>query len=64
MKLFIDKVKYIKCSRLKFYENFLDYASVNNVFNLESKITLIIKFKYNYNFILSDILNYNFFSDN
>ena len=29
MKFFINKVKYIRLSRLKFYKNFLNYASVN-----------------------------------
>ena len=64
MKLLINKVKYIKFLRLKFCENFLDYISVNRVFDLKSRITLITKFKYNNNFILSDISNYNFLSDN
>ena len=64
MKLFIDKVKYIRLLRLKFYKNFLDYIGVNRVFNLKSRITFIAKFKYNNNFILNDILNYNFLSNN
>ena len=64
MKLLINKVKYIKFSRLKFYEDFSDYTSVNRVFNFKSRITLIAKFKYNNNFILSDILSYNSLNDN
>ena len=64
MKLLIDKVKYIRFSRLKFYEGFLDYVNVNRVLNFKSRITLIAKFKYNNYFILDDILDYNFFSDN
>ena len=55
MKLLINKVKYIKFLRLKFYEDFLDYIDVNRVFNLKSRVTLIAKFKYNNNFILSNI---------
>ena len=61
--LLIDKVKYIKFSRFKFYENILNYISVNRILNLKSRITFIIKFKYNNNFIISDILNYNSLSE-
>ena len=64
LKLFINKVKYIKFLRLKFCENFLDYISVNRVFNLKSSIILVAKFKYNNNLILSDILDYNFLNNN
>ena len=63
MKLFIDKLKYIKFLRLKFYENILDYISVNYVFNLKSRITFIAKFKYNNDFIIDDILDYNSLSE-
>ena len=62
--LFINKVKYIRFSRLKFYENILNYISVNRIFNLKSRIIFITKFKYNNNFIISDILDYNFLSKN
>ena len=51
MKFFIDKIKYIKFLRLKFYENILDYTSVNRVFNLKLKIIFIAKFKYNNNLL-------------
>ena len=64
MKLLIDKIKYIKFSRLKFYKNFLDYTCVNRVLNLKLRVTLAAKLKYNNYFILDDILDYNFFSNN
>ena len=38
--------------------------NINYILNLKLSITFITKFKYNNNFILSDILNYNFSSDN
>ena len=63
MKFFINKVKYIKSLRFKFYKNILNYASVNRVFNLKSRITFIAKFKYNNDFIISDILDYNSLSE-
>ena len=64
MKLFIDKVKYIESLRLKFYESILDYISVNRVLNLKARIIFIAKFKYNNDFIIDDILDYNFLSEN
>ena len=64
MKLFIDEIKYIRLLRLKFYEDFVSYASVNRVLNLKLRITLAAKPKYNNYFILDDILNHNFLSDN
>ena len=64
MKLLVGEVEHIRFSRLEFYEGFSDYASVNRVLDLKSRITLIAKFKYNNYFILDDILDYNFLSDN
>ena len=63
MKLFINKIKYIKFLRLKLYKSILDYTSVNRVLNLKSRITFIIKFKYNNDFIINDILDYNSLSE-
>ena len=64
MKFFINKVKYIRLSRFKIYKDFLDYAGVNYIFNFKSRIILIAKLKHNNYFILDDILDYNFLSDN
>ena len=44
--------------------SYIQIVIVNNVFNLKSSVTLIAKFKYNNNLILSDILDYNLLSDN
>ena len=59
----MNKIKYIRFSRFKFYKNILNYTSVNRVFNLKLRITFIAKFKYNNDFIINNILNYNSLSE-
>ena len=63
MKFLINKVKYIRFSRFKFYENILNYININRVLNLKLKIIFITKFKYNNNFIINNILDYKSLSE-